>query len=133
MTREEKQKAIYVLKKSAPVMPLTQEEFNGYIQAINQVIDWLEQEPCGDCVSRNFMHELGATCIAKRNENGKLIALGAIDELPSVTPQESKIKVLDRDEVIRKLGAVDVYQARAWITLLNDLEFLKLKICEVEE
>mgnify|MGYP003306909253 CR=1 FL=1 len=73
MTREEKQKAIYVLKKSAPVMPLTQEEFNGYIQAINQVIDWLEQEPCDDCVSRKFMHELGATCIATRNENGELI------------------------------------------------------------
>lgn len=52
---------------------------------------------------------------------------------PSVTPQEPKIKVLERDEAMRKLGAVDIYQARAWITLLNDLEYLKLKICEVEE
>jgi hypothetical protein len=47
--------------------------------------------------------------------------------------QEPKIKVLDRDEVISKLGAVDVYQASAWITLLNDLEYLGLKICEVKE
>lgn len=47
--------------------------------------------------------------------------------------QEHKIKVLDRDEAIRELGAVDVYQASAWITLLNDLEYLGLKICEVEE
>lgn len=133
MTREEKQKAIYVLKKSAPVMPLTQEEFNGYIQAINQVIDWLEQEPCDDCVSRKFMHELGATCIATRKENGKLIALGSIDELPSVTPQEPKIKVLERDEILRRLGTVDIYQASAWLTLLSDLEYLGLKICEVEE
>lgn len=54
----------------------------------------LEQEPTTkndlavDCVSRQFMYELGATCIATRNENGELIALGAIEELPSVAPQE---------------------------------------------
>lgn len=46
MTREEKQKAIYVLKNSAPVFPLKKpEEYNDYVQAIKQVIDWLEQEP----------------------------------------------------------------------------------------
>lgn len=45
-----------------------------------------------DCVSRQFMLNLGATCIATRNENGKLIALGAIAELPSVTPQTPKCK-----------------------------------------
>lgn len=50
-----------------------------------------------------------------------------------VLEQEPKIKVLDRDEVISKLGTVDVYQACAWITLFNDLEYLGLKICEVEE
>ena len=48
MTREEKQKAIDVLKISAPVMVVTQEEFNDYIQTLNQVMDWLEQEPCED-------------------------------------------------------------------------------------
>lgn len=47
--------------------------------------------------------------------------------------QEPKIKVLDRDEAARKLGTVDVYKARAWITLLKDLEYLGLKICEVKE
>lgn len=47
--------------------------------------------------------------------------------------QEPKIKVLDRDEASRKLGTVDVYTASAWITLLKDLEYLGLKICEVEE
>lgn len=50
-----------------------------------------------------------------------------------VLEQEPKIKVLDRDEVARKLGEVDVYKASAWITLLSDLEYLGLKICEVEE
>lgn len=53
MTIEEKQKAIDALKKSAPVMAMTQEEFNDYIQTLNKVIDWLEQEPrtiaCKDC------------------------------------------------------------------------------------
>ena len=45
MTREEKQKAIDALKISAPVMAVTQEEFNDYIQTINKIMDWLEQEP----------------------------------------------------------------------------------------
>lgn len=44
MTREEKQNAIDVLKISAPVMAMTQEEFDNYVQIINQVIDWLEQD-----------------------------------------------------------------------------------------
>ena len=43
MTREEKQKAIDVLKISAPVIALTQEEFKDYIQTLNKIMDWLEQ------------------------------------------------------------------------------------------
>jgi hypothetical protein len=46
MTKEEKQKAIDALKISAPVMGVTQEEFIDYIQTINKIMDWLEQEPC---------------------------------------------------------------------------------------
>lgn len=65
----------------------------------------------------------------------KRIIMNAIDDIKrgKVLEQEPKIKVLERDEALRKLGAVDIYQARAWITLLDDLEYLKLKICEVEE
>ena len=44
MEREERQKAIDALKISAPVMAVTQEEFKDYIQTLNQVMDWLEQE-----------------------------------------------------------------------------------------
>lgn len=51
MTREEKQKAIDALKISAPVRAMTQEEFNDYIQVINQVMDWLEQEPSYNSVN----------------------------------------------------------------------------------
>lgn len=53
MTIEEREKAIDALKISAPVMAVTQEEFNNYIQTLNNIIGWLEQEPktgyCKDC------------------------------------------------------------------------------------
>lgn len=50
MTKEEKQKAIDAIKISAPFMAVTQEEFNDYIQTLNKIMDWLEQEPCDKCV-----------------------------------------------------------------------------------
>lgn len=45
MTKEERKKAIDALKISAPIHALTEEEFNDYIQTLNKVMDWLEQEP----------------------------------------------------------------------------------------
>ena len=45
MTIEERERAIDALKISAPVMAVTQEEFNNYIQTLNNIMDWLEQEP----------------------------------------------------------------------------------------
>jgi len=43
-----------------------------------------------DLVSRQFMRDLGATCIAKRGEDGELIALGRIDMLPPAQPETAK-------------------------------------------
>ena len=43
MTKEEKQKAIAALEKSAPVMAVTLEEYEDYIRTLNKIIDWLEQ------------------------------------------------------------------------------------------
>ena len=43
-----------------------------------------------DCISRKVMRDLGATCIAYRNDKQELIPIASIDELPSVTPQEPK-------------------------------------------
>ena len=57
------------------------------LEAYNMAIEALEREPCEDAVSRQFMYELGATCIATRNKNDKLIALGTIEALPPVAPQ----------------------------------------------
>lgn len=48
MTREEREKAIDALKISTPIMAMTQEEFNDYIQILNKIMDWLEQEPILD-------------------------------------------------------------------------------------
>lgn len=45
MTKEEKQKAINALKISTPIMAMRQERLNDYIQTLNKIIDWLEQEP----------------------------------------------------------------------------------------
>lgn len=106
MTREEKQKAIDALKISAPVIAVTQEEFNDYIQTLNQVMDWLEQEPTAkndlgvDCISRsraierlklNFPISDGADNSRDRHRYMQALAdIQAIRELPSVIPQESK-------------------------------------------
>ena len=57
----------------------------------------------------------------------------AIKEAIKALEQKTEIKVLERDEVLRKLGTtVDICQVIAWVELVNDLEHLGLKICEVE-
>jgi hypothetical protein len=66
-------------------------------------------------------------------EEGYVAFATALDSAINALEKEPKIKVLNRDEAIRKLGTVDIYQASAWVTLLDDLEYLGLKICEVEE
>lgn len=57
MTSEEKQKAIDTLKISVPIHALTEEKFNDYIQTLNKIMDWLEQEPCEDAISRQELLE----------------------------------------------------------------------------
>lgn len=99
MTREEKQKAINALKISAPVMAVTQEEFTDYIQTLNKIMDWLEQEP-------TTKNDLGVDLISRaevlklmkdnwHTHNGDWAMQESIDDiraLPSVTPQEPKCK-----------------------------------------
>lgn len=45
-------------------------------------------EPHGRLVDADFMKELGAKCIAKRCDDGVLLALGRIDDLPTVIEAE---------------------------------------------
>lgn len=46
-------------------------------------------EPCEDAVSRKLMYELGATCMARRDENGELVALGSLDVLPTIEERKT--------------------------------------------
>lgn len=55
-----------------------------------------QPEPCEDAVSRRLMYELGATCMARRDENGELVALGSLDALPSAQPKQRWIPCSER-------------------------------------
>lgn len=103
MTREEKQKAIDVLKISAPVMAVTQEEFNDYIQTLNKIMDWLEQEPCADAISREAVAEV--LLKYAHSEVGKAFAeflISQINALPPVTPKQT-FEGMTNGEVIQAL------------------------------
>ena len=122
MTREEKQKAIDALKTSAPVMVVTQEEFNDYIKTLNKIMDWLEQEPCEveaaqlqqvyikgfeDCRQavlasiKNLYPDMPVVDIfgARRKWLEKYAPYfeceNAVEQLPPVTPQPKIIKESD--------------------------------------
>lgn len=69
MTREEKQKAIEALKIFAPVTAVTQEEFNNYIQILNQVMDWLEQEPRWIPVTERLPDKDGLYLVSVKNDH----------------------------------------------------------------
>lgn len=63
-------------------------------------------EPCEDAVSRKLMYELGATCMARRNENGELVALGSLDLLPSAQPEhnpDDERKIADLHKMVNYL------------------------------
>ena len=52
-----------------------------------KALESAQPEPCEDAVSRKLMYELGATCMARRDENGELVALGRLDMLPPAQPE----------------------------------------------
>ena len=102
MTREEKKKAIDALKISAPVRVVTQEEFNDYIQTLNKIMDWLEQEPCEDAISRQAVLDL---VVANHTElNGLNVVMYSplykdIKQLPPVNPTSNvSIQITEREK-----------------------------------
>jgi len=76
---------------------LKQEPCGKYIKEIDHLRKYIckletqivEQQPCEDAISRQALKDLGAECIAKRDENGNLIPLGCIDNLPSVSTEKT--------------------------------------------
>ena len=96
MTREEREKAIYALKISAPLMAVTQGEFNDYIQTLNKIMDWLEQEPCEDAVSRQAaideLYKMLHDCFGADDEELDAV-ITTLNELPPVTPQYTDAEI----------------------------------------
>lgn len=50
-----------------------------------------------DLISRSEAKKLGATCLAKRNENGQLEAIISLDNAPPVTPSLILDNITDED------------------------------------
>ena len=99
MTRKERKKAIDALRVSVPIYAMTREKFNDYIQTLNKVMDWLEQEPCEDCISRQAV--LDQTYLWSKDEflrvtNPFDYLRKRINSLPSVTPKAMWIPVSER-------------------------------------
>ena len=100
MTREEKQKAIDALKISAPVKAVTQEEFTTYIQTLNKIMDWLEQEPCEDATSRQ-------AAIDAANDCG--ICTQKILDLPS-----TQLEIVRCKDCKRRNAEIGFCEGRGW-------------------
>jgi hypothetical protein len=62
-----------------PIWGVTQEEFKDYNQIMHQIMNWLEQEPCKDCISRWAVHEY----VQESETKQKQILL---DELSTMSP-----------------------------------------------
>ena len=91
MTNEE---AIMILKAMIDEMILVFDRDRK--KALNMAIEALKAQDVpdtndGDMISRKLMHDLGATCIARRDDDGELIALGRIDMLPSVKSKQLQV------------------------------------------
>lgn len=105
MTTEEKQKAIDVLKISAPVMAVTQEEFKDYIQTLNKIMDWLEQKPCEDVISREEAIEFGNMWL-EMNEDCK--------DTNTYTFFQMSIKALEQEQKIGRWIDAESLDGALW-------------------
>lgn len=70
-------------KSKADFMALCADESSSENPSYNSVKTEL------DAISRQALKDLGAECIAKRDENGNLIPLGSIDSLPSASTEKT--------------------------------------------
>lgn len=54
-----------------------------------------------DLISRSEVEKLGATCLARRNENGQLEAVISLDNAPTIDVNPYAIVKFDKDELKR--------------------------------
>lgn len=119
MTGEEKKKAIDALKISAPVRVMTQEEFSDYIRAINQIIDYLEQ----DTVSKEsydheyFLRKELEVKIAKleRQESALDKVRIEIEALPKVYPFVTHVNTYVKEDDVRRI--IDKYKSKIGLSV----------------
>jgi DNA-directed RNA polymerase subunit RPC12/RpoP len=108
MTREEREEALYALRKSTPIMAMTPNEFDDYIKTLNKIADWLEQEPCDDSISRTeAMTEIMMFAgNVKPDEEDIYIkvsdAVQLLRELPPVNLQEPCEDCISREYILSK-------------------------------
>lgn len=125
MTRKEKQKAIDALKISAPVMAVTQEEFKDYIQTLNKIMDWLEQEPTTNNLAVDCIVDVLGSYTDLDIPYKREIAENILTKLSSVTPQEPRwIPVSerlpeDRELVLFSTKTDRVFEGRFFADSMN--------------
>lgn len=124
MTSKEKQKAIDALKTSAPVIAVTQEEFNDYIQTLNKIMDWLEQEPCDDAINR----EDALMCLTGEIKDTDTIetiiarSVRRIRKLPPVNPQpKTGHWMIDEDSTDRFFATYECSSCKRAIIVPHDV------------
>ena len=92
------QEAIERIKEHIAIHKYTELHAIHIVEALEMAISALQAQPDvsdtdGDMVSRKLMLNLGATCIARRDDDGKLIALGRIDMLPPAQSEQQWIPI----------------------------------------
>lgn len=92
MTREEREKALYALRKSTPIMAMTPNEFDDYIKTLNKIADWLEQEPCKEIYNKGWKDGAEATAyhVELCEEENPTIPLSVIEDIKAEIEEESR-------------------------------------------
>lgn len=129
-------------------MAVTQEEFKDYIQTLNKIMDWLEQEPCEDTISRKsikqklqehhdfFVNAYGGFSNLPQNDKSRVDeitnCIAMVVNEPPVIPQEPFINKPcvaggvcehDKQRVLDKLRA-EIDEISADYTNVTDKELL---------
>lgn len=137
MTAKERKKVIDALKISAPVMAVTQEEFENYIQTLNQIMDWLDQEPCEDTISKQAVNILvdelaraisDERCCVSRGRSTATIIQDILDLPPVTKKTETVTEFADR---CRECGKM---RTGHWIDIIinEDMSGVRCSKCGFE-
>lgn len=78
----------FIIDNAPTVIPDIEEFDKALHKWFEEIDEWEKKNgktrPQGDLISRSEAEKLGATCLAKRNENGQLEAIISLDNAPTV-------------------------------------------------